>query len=722
MKISFSDRKLPVAVVVIGLLAGIVLFDLQHKSYEVPVDAMPPEPETGLTRLVAFRDAARAADLVFEPPDWPRTPDRVEARMDAAIDASRHLLDEIAEVEPWQASFRNTVQALEMAMYPALDAYGVIAVISETHPDAAMRAAAREAGKRFSAWAVRAGFREDVYRVIAAYADTDPPLGGADRKLFEDTLRDYRRRGMELPRDERDELQRLLTRLRELEIDFDRNINEADCYLEFREEELAGVPADFLADESLRTPDGHVRINANVSWQVVVLLQHAADAEVRRRVAAARFRRAVDGNLPLLKEMLELRARIADMLGYDSWADYRAETRMAGDAATAMAFQQQLKTRLDGKFREELEVLRELKREETGDDEARIDYWDVPYYTNLLKKRRYGIDSEELKVFFELEQTLAGMFGVFEELFAVEITQVEAPYRWHDDVRLYAVTDTGSGSPLGLLYLDLHPRQGKYKHFAHFGITPARRLADGRMQRPVGALVGNFPPSSPGRPSLLSLDDVGTLFHEFGHAMHHILSTAVYASQSGTSVPTDFVEAPSQMLEYWARDKAVLDRFAADYRDPGRKIPAATLDALEQARLAGIATFERGQLAYSLIDMRLHRLRKPAQCNRLVSLANAIAADVYLPYPEDTAMIASFGHLVDYDAGYYGYAWSRAIAEDMITVFRDSAGALMDREVGIRLRNQIYEVGSSRDVEASIEAFLGRERSLQPYFESLGGI
>jgi Zn-dependent oligopeptidase len=720
MNISFSNKRLPVAAVIVTVLVIFIVADLNLTTPERVIDAHPPQVSSEFARLVNFRDAARAAGVVFTLPEWPQTTLHVHQSVDDAIEKSNQLLDEISLIKPYLASFKNTVQAYETAVYPASDAFGVINMIAEVHPDMRMRAEAREANKRYSSWAVSVGFRDDIYQVIKSYAETEPPLGGEDEKLLNNTMRNYRRNGMDLSQGERDELKRLKTELKIYEIEFDRNINEADLYLEFSANELIGVPVEMLSDDTIRTEGGTYRINANVSWQREAILKNAVNAASRRRVASARFQRAVESNMPLVTKMLIHRGRIAKLLGYDSWADYRTETRMAKNASTALDFQEQLKDGLETKFRTELAVLRDLKAEETCDVDARIKYWDVAYYENQLKRSHYSIDAEQLRVYFEMNQTLDGMFNIFAELFGIKITRIEPSYRWVDDLRLYVVRDSDSSTPLGLLYMDLFPREGKYNHFAHFEITPGKRLRDGRMQRPVGALIGNFPPATADKPSLLSLEEVETLFHEFGHALHDILSMASYASLSGTSVPGDFVEAPSQMLEFWVRDKTVLDRFAADYRDPQKKIPADVLAALQEARLATVASFERSQLAYSLIDTRLHMLGKPGKKRDLAKFTNRIAADVYLSYPEDTAMLASFGHLTGYDAGYYGYAWSRAISEDMASVFRASPDGFMDKALGRRLRDEIYAPGSSRDVEYSIEAFLGRERSMQPFFDSIG--
>jgi Zn-dependent oligopeptidase len=213
---------------------------------------------------------------------------------------------------------------------------------------------------------------------------------------------------------------------------------------------------------------------------------------------------------------------------------------------------------------------------------------------------------------------------------------------------------------------------------------------------------------------------VETLFHEFGHALHSIFTKAKYARFAGTSVPRDFVEAPSQMLENWIWDKAVLDTFAAHYAKPTEKIPKEILDQLKDARLATIGTFYRRQLSFALLDLVLHTEVKAGSGKDCVKLSNAVLSDVFLPVPDDTAFVAFFGHLTGYDAGYYGYAWADAIAADMATVFEGSPKGYFDDEVGRRLREEIYAPGASREVTVSIEKFLGRPQSIAPFLKSLG--
>ena len=674
-----------------------------------------------LKTLSSFRDAASKAKVLFELPVWEKTPAEIDASAETAMAEGDKQLDAIAALSPAESNFASTIAALDNAFYKLLNVSDRIDVIRESNQDKAMRDKALETSKKILAWYVAAGFREDVYKTVAAYAETSPDLQGEDAMLFKETLRDYRRNGMALPKDQRGQLQALKTALNNMGLEFASNITDAKAIIEFTAEELNGLPEDFLNNKELKTEQGTYRVKANVTWQYLAVMQDASNEETRKKLLTARSNRAKEKNIPLFTKMLKTRAEIAKLLGYDNWADYRIEPKMAKTAKTAFEFEQHLVEGLEPKFQAEMTLLQEMKAEETGDPDAVINLWDIRYYKNKLKKTRYQVDTDKLKVYFELDSVLNGMFSIFEEIFHLKIEAVEPGYKWVDDLRLYAVTDVDTGEPLGLIYMDLFPRDDKYGHFAQFGVTTGKLLDSGLYQRPVVALICNFPPATEDKPSLLKHSDVETLFHEFGHALHSVLTQTKYATFSGTSVPRDFVEAPSQMLENWVWDKSVLDRFAVDYRDPNKKIPADTLDKMEQARLATIGTWYRRQLSFGMLDLKLHISTDVKDFENFVEVSNDIMTDVYLAPLKDTAFVASFGHLGGgYDAGYYGYAWAEAISADMASVFKKSPGGLMDKEVGKRLRDEIYAKGGSREIDDSIFAFLGRERSLQPFFEYIG--
>jgi len=650
-------------------------------------------------------------------PTFETTTNQINAAVDKAIADGNAALDRIGKLTPAEVNFTNTVRALDDLGSQLSFADNRLTVIQQTSTNADIRDDATEALRNLEGWMVKIDYREDVYRALKAYADTKPQLQGEDAKLLFETMRDYRRAGLDLPKAERDEVERMRTELSSVSLDFEKNVEDAKAPVKFTREELEGLPDDFL--QHVKTNDDYI-VMANVTVDYLRVLDNAKREETRKRIATAACNLAREQNIPLLQKMLVLRDGIAHKLGYKSFADYETETKMVKNAATAITFEEKLKTGLQPKMDAELEEFRKMKVKDTGDANTKINIWDWRYYANQLKIQQYNVDAEQLRVYFPYQHVLDGMFAIYQHIFGLKFERVEPPYKWIGDLQLYAVSDAKTGEPLGLFYLDMFPRDGKYHHFAQFGIVEGKLLPDGKYQRPVCALLCNFPTPTADHPSLMSHDDVETIFHEFGHAMHTILTRAKYSRFSGTSVPQDFVEAPSQMLENWAWDKNVLDTFAADYRDPSKKIPGDILAKLKEARLATEGSFYRRQLSFGIMDLALHTEIHASNADETLPLSNKVLGDVFLPMPPDTAFVAYFDHIIGYGAGYYGYAWSDAIAADMATVFEKSPHGYFDVQAGMRLRKEIYEVGDSRDVNISIEKFLGRPRSLEPFLKKLG--
>ncbi len=676
-------------------------------------------PKAAATKTLADLQAqARRFNSVISLPQLETSPATIHQSVSNTITRANAALDTLGRRRGAELTFANTIHALDDIFYEANLTGNRLSLIKETSTNAAVRDAATDAIKVYQEWAVGLDYREDVYAAVKAFAATQPKLAGEDAKFFTETLRDYKRAGLELPPAGRAEVERLRKELSRLTTDFESNVTKAKHAIKFTRAELEGVPESFLSQQGIKTGDDEFTIMANITFHRLTVMENARREATRRQLTTVHHNLARAENVPLLQQILELRQRIAQQLGYASWADFQVEPKMAKTAATARTFLEKLTAGLQPKFDAELKEFQKLKARDTRDANVRIEAWDTAYYSNQLKKEKYTVDAEALRVFFPYEQALNGMFTVYQRIFGLVIVPVDAPEKWVADLKLYAVSDAATGEPLGLFYLDMFPREGKYNHFAQFGIIEGKRLSGGAYQRPTVALICNFPEPQPGKPSLLQHSEVETLFHEFGHALHSILTRANYARFAGTSVPRDFVEAPSQMLENWVWDKQVLDGFAADYRDPSRKIPPQILKQLKAAKLATVATFYRRQLSFALLDLALHTDVKPGvDC---LKLSNQILSDVFLPVPADTAFVAYFGHLMGYDASYYGYAWADAIAADLATVFEKSRHGYQDAAAGRRLRDEIYAPGDSRDVNVSIQKFLGRPQGIEPFLKTLG--
>ncbi|MCH2112941.1 MAG: Zn-dependent oligopeptidase, partial [Planctomycetes bacterium] len=604
--------------------------------------------------LEEFSQAAQARGLVFGHPAFESTVEEVAHSSEQAMATATAALDVIASQDLARVTFESVFAATDDAFYPLSTVMSRFWLMKETRQEPEMREACSEAVQAMSEWAVAVEYREDLYRVCQAYqrrleaGEVLAPVG-EDRKLYEDTMRDYRRAGFALSAETRAQVAALKNELSQLSSDFDGNITQASVVLEFSEDQLTGVGAGFL--KSSKTAAGMHAVRATVTPDYMAVMENCSVAETRKALNAARYSTAMEENGPILERLVEVRRQIADHLGYETWADYKIEPKMAGTGQVALEFVESLAAGLQPKFDAEVDALRALKVAETGNLDAVIHWWDFRYYQNQLMKEKYSVDTQSLRHYFALDQVLEGMFDVYQHIFDLRFTQLEPPMMWVEDLQLWAVEDGSSGEPLGLFYLDMFPRPGKYNHFAQFDIIGGKELPDGSYQRPAAALVCNFTPGVDGQPALMTHDEVETIFHEFGHAMHTILTQVKYSRYSGANVARDFVEAPSQMFEAWAWDPTVLADFAVDWRDGSSVISGDTIARMEEAKNATVGIHYRRQMALALTDLRLH-MAGPNSDPRAIS--NATQKEILFSPPADSHFAAYWGHLTGYDAGYYG--------------------------------------------------------------------
>ena len=521
--------------------------------------------------LEQFQSNAAAFHSVIELPVFETSSNQMAASVRETIKEAESMLDRIGRLPTNEVNFSNTVRALADESFLTSIAENRLTIIQKTATNDGVREAASQQLNAISLWDIGTDYRHDVYGALKAYANTRPRLKGEDARLLQITMRDLRRAGLELPKPEQKEVEDLRQHISALCGQFDDNAATAEAPVVFTREELEGVPEDFLEQPGVRADDGRFTLMANVAWHFRMVEENAKREKTRLMMQTAHDNIAKKENVPLLEGILALRDTMAHKLGYANWADYTIEVNMAGNTKRVRDFLEKIRAESKAEFEAEVETLRKLKAKDLKQPDARLEMWDWQFYANEIKKKRYHVDEEALKVYFPFQQCVDGMFRIYQRIFGLKFQRVEPPQKWVDSLQLYAVSDAKTGEPMGLFYLDMFPRAGKDNGFAEYSLIPGRQLADGRYQRPVAALLCNFPSPAPGKPALLKHDDVTTLFHEFGHVMHELLTRSKYSPLSGTSVPTDFVEAPSQMLEYWTWDKKVLNTFAADYRDPTKK-------------------------------------------------------------------------------------------------------------------------------------------------------
>src|SRR5881227_3872028 len=413
-----------------------------------------------------FRGAAAKANAVLTIPDWEQTPEAVEASMKDAIAKANAALDQIGAQDLSKVTFKSTVVALDDATYEAGLAANKATIIKETNTNPAMRTAGENAVKAFQEWAVGIDYRDDVYKAIKGFADTHPKLTGEDEKLLNETLRDYRRAGLALSPDQRKEVEQLRKELSKLGTDFDTNIVKAVAPVMFTKADLDGLPESFFASPGIRTGDDAYTVLANVTWQFNTVEENAKNEATRKQLYVIRDTLAKEANVPVLNQMLALRNKIALRLGYKSWDDYQTEVKMAKNGANAEKYISDLVIGIQPKFENEVAELQKLKSAETNDPNAKIEVWDWRYYANQRDKQKYAVDKEALRAYFPFQKVLDGKFNIYQSIFGLTFEKIAAPYKWIDDLQLYMVTDSSTGEPLGMFYLDMFPREGKFNHFA----------------------------------------------------------------------------------------------------------------------------------------------------------------------------------------------------------------------------------------------------------------
>lgn len=667
-------------------------------------------------QLEKFNTQLELANLDLSPETITNNTDSIIKDTDAQVD---HLIQNPTSPQ----TFENTLMSLQFITTPIYDWFYTVYFVMNTSPNQNRRTAAEQAVQKLQKWEIDFGFRKDVYDFVSAYAKRvkkekllqDDPIKS---RYLTETMNAFKRNGLHLSQNKRDQLKKLKNDLSLLEQDFDKNIREAQQYLTFKKADLLGIPEEYL--KKWKSGDDSYRVDVKIYADARVLMRMADLSETRKKAYIVRNTLEKKKNGKLMNQIIRKRAEIARKLGYNTWAHYKLENQMAKTPAKVNQFLARIDKGLNKKYDQELAEILEKKVELTGNKKSKLYDWDVSYYFDKIKKQKYELDPEVVKNYFPMEASLQGMFNVYQQIFNINIVEIDPGYKWIDDLRLYLIEDKITKEPLGAIYFDLYPREGKFGHFAQFTIHKSLELKNGKMRRPVVALVCNFSKPTDDTPSLLAHSDLETLFHEFGHGLHNIFSKVAIGDFSGTNVPRDFVEAPSQMLENWVWDKKVLDQFASHYKTK-EKIPEDLLEKMKKVDRASKGQFYKFQLAIAMSDMALHTLtRSDAQFDAVKETNKIYWKRMKVTSDPGISFYTRIGHLTGYDAGYYGYLWAQAISDDMASIFKSAKDGFFDQSVGMRLRNEVYKTGNTRDVQKSVETFLGRKQSLDAFFENLG--
>jgi thimet oligopeptidase len=617
-----------------------------------------------------------------------------------ALERAGELLARIEAVPLESADTQRILDAWDDTAIVLEDAFGPISLLNSVHPDKEVRDACDVALVQESSFITGVFQNEAFYERVQRLA----PKSIAERELRKHLLEAFEDSGVSLPAEKRDRFKEISERLTELGQEFAKNIRENETRLTFTPEECRGLPQSWL-DRQQRDEAGNFVVGFDYP-DYVPFLMNAHDEQARKRYWIANTLRGTDRNLDVLDEIVSLRKEIADLYGVPSYAHYVTKRRMVESPETVTSFLDDVRKVVTEAEIRDLGRLAELKAELTGlpVEQARINRWDVSYYRERLRERRYAIDQEQLRRYFPTPSTIEWMLDVSEQLYGVRFEKAAVP-AWHEDVMYLDVLDAATGDFVGGIYLDLYPRDGKYKHAAAW---PVRGVSSRAGRKPISVLVTNFNREG------LTHDELETLLHEFGHVLHGVLSNTYYAAHAGTSVERDFVEAPSQMYEEWAsrmESLSLLRRHCSSCPEIDRSL----VDRLRAAKKFGAGVDYGRQLLYASFDMAL----SSEQPGRALDVWKAMEGATPMGYVDGTQFPGTFEHIASgYAAGYYGYMWAKVIALDMVSTFGSD---VMNNEIGRRFRELILSRGSEEPAREMVEKFLGRAVAGDAFFAHIRG-
>jgi thimet oligopeptidase len=603
-------------------------------------------------------------------------------------------------------TFESVVLALENVGSDLGDNLGAATFIYNVSPDAAVRTASEQCGTDVANFANAETARPDIYAALAAARDSRTARTQADRKLQEFALIAAKRAGAALPAQQRKTFVALEAQLTEAAQKFQANLSDDASTISLTPAQLTGLPPDFTG--SLKTDaTGNTIVPVNEST-VSTFMTSEPDAGARKAYYIAYARRGGDANVALLQSAIVARDHVATLLGYPNWAAYIAADRMAGTPQRIATFLDEIDAALLPKARAERAQLAAAKN-------APLDPWDVTYYQAQQRKALYSVDRNVVKTYFPAPHVIDAVLHIYSHLLGITFTPAPELPKWDPAVLAYDVTDSKTGVNRGAFYLDLYPRPGKFEHFDNSGITARRVLPDGTVKPELNTILGNWPAPVPGKPALLSHDDVITFFHEFGHNVAALLGDTPYETLN-LNFRWDFVEAPSQMLENFVWDPTILKEISSNV-DTGAPLPDDLIAKMDAARYFDEASFEVSQAFLSTVDQLYHTLPPPIDTTAvwkrtLMAMTPSVFVDGTIPQ-------ASFGHLMSgYEAQYYGYLWSKVYAQDMFTAFQK--GGLENPAVGARYRKDILAPARMIEPDAEVRAFLGRPMDPSTFYRQLG--
>lgn len=676
------------------------------------------------------------------------TPESVEPDIRHALAAAKGHLDAIRNADLSSLTYENTFAALEKATESLSRGWGLLNHLDSVNDGPEQRAALNAMLPEVSDFYSLIPLDSELWAVLKAYGESPAAaaLEPIHRRFVEETMRDFQESGADLPPEKKTRIAEIEAELSKITQEYSEHVLDSTNAWELvieDESRLAGLPDSSKAAALANAKAKGVATDEKPAWRFTLqfpsmgpLMQYLHDDAIRHQVWEASTRVGAVGahdNTALVWRILELRHEKAGILGHNDFADLTLLRRMAKDGKSAIRFTEDLHTRVKPAFLADYKQLRAYKAASNQAPADDLEPWEIGYWSERQRKENYDLDAEALRPYFPVSGVMAGMFELASRLFGITIVQKETVYYergsrpagapedaievWHPEVTFYEIHDSVTGRHFGSFYADWHPRESKR------GGAWMNGLITGEAGKPhLGLIAGNMSPPVDGKDALLTHGEVETVFHEFGHLLHGLLSDVAVKSLSGTNVPWDFVELPSQIMENFCWDRESLDLFARHF-ETGEPIPEDLYAKMKAAQNYQSGTFFMRQLGLGMIDLQLHINFEKYRGRDLDEVDREILADYRAPLKTDSpSMVRRFSHLFSsptgYAAGYYSYKWAEVLDADAFTRFQKEG--VLNGDTGRAFREHILSKGNSEPVDELYRRFMGRDPELEPLLVRAG--
>jgi len=681
-------------------------------------------------------------------------PEAVEADVRIGLEEAKNKIDAIASLPLTQLSYENTFHALEQASKTLNRAWGRLSHLDSVADEPAQRAALNQMLPEVSEFYSSIPLRDDLWQVLKAYGNSEAVNGlpAIQRRHVEETMLDFVQDGADLSADLKARISEIDAELSKITKSYAEHVLDSTNAWEMivtENSRLAGLPDSAIAAAAANAKAKGLGSDDQPAWRFTLhqpsmfpVMQHAEDDSLRREMWEASGKVGAYGeydNSPLVWSILKLRQEKAEVLGHQHFADLVLQRRMAKNGQTALGFVEDLHDRIVAQYREDYRDLCTYKAQKTGQVCEMLEPWEVSYWAEKRRKEHFDLDDEALRPYFPVSKVMKGMFDLATTIFGIEIRQVETVFHekgqgheqlpagavegWHPEVTFYELRDRQSGEHLGSFYADWHPRESKRGGAWMNQLEAGGPPQEEKPRRPhLGLIIGNMTPPVDGKDALLTHGEVETIFHEFGHLLHGLLSDVAVESLAGTNVPWDFVELPSQIMENFCWSRESLDLFAR-HHETGEAIPQELFEKMIAAKNYMSATAFMRQLAFGKLDLELHMHLSRYEGRDLDEVEREILADyrVELKTPVP-GMSRRFNHLFSsptgYAAGYYSYKWAEVLDADAFTRFAHEG--ILNQKTGHEFREHILSKGNSAPVDELYRRFMGSDPKLEPLLQRAG--